>query len=318
MLHEAFYWILNMSIIASVFGVLIYSLRFIKGFPKFASYVLWIVVLVRLLCPIGLSSDYSLLNMLSKVADKTYVKTIPIVDHLSDGEEGSELLPEFSMSNSIQAAATYNPITYKTNVLEGFFEITSIVWIILAIAAILAMMFLYFLTKTELRKATHLRDNIYEGTMVSTPTVYGLIRPKIVLPVGVSKEHLEYILAHEKVHIRRHDNIWRMLAILTACIHWFNPLSWLFLKSFLGDCELACDEAAVKKMKSEERKNYALTLLAYTSTDTTVFASAFGSSKVKVRIENVLSYKKLTLLSSICFVGMVIVMAYLLLTNAVG
>jgi len=318
MLHEAFYWILNMSIIASVFGVLLYSLRFIKGFPKFASYVLWIVVLVRLLCPIGLSSDYSLLNMLSKVADKTYVKTVPIVDGEIDGKKGSELLPEFTLSNSIQGAATYNPITYKTNVLEVFFKIASIIWIILATAAIIAMMCLYYMTKSELRKATHLRDNIYEGTMVNTPTVYGLIKPKIVLPVGVSQEHLEHILKHEKVHIRRHDNIWRMLAILTACIHWFNPLSWLFLKSFLGDCELACDEAAVKKMKSEDRKNYALTLLAYTSTNTTVFASAFGSSKVKIRIENVLSYKKLTLFSTICFVGMVLVMAFLLLTNAVG
>jgi beta-lactamase regulating signal transducer with metallopeptidase domain len=318
MLHEAFYWILNMSIIASVFGVLIYSLRFIKGFPKFASYILWIIVLVRLLCPIGLSSDYSLLNMISKVANKTYVKTIPIVDRELDEKEGSVLLPEFSLSNSIQGAATYNPITYKTNVLEGFFKIASILWIIIAIAAIIAMISLYHLTKSELRKAIHLRENIYEGTMVITPTVYGLVKPRIVLPVGVNKEHLEYILAHEKVHIRRHDNIWRMLAILSACIHWFNPLSWLFLKSFLGDCELACDEAAVKKMKSEDRKNYALTLLAYTSTDTTVFASAFGSSKVKVRIENVMTYKKLTLFSAICFVGMVFVMAFLLLTNAVG
>lgn len=313
MLHEAFYWILNMSIIASVFGVILYSLRFIKGFPKFASYVLWIVVLVRLLCPIGLSSDYSLLNMLSKAADKTYVKTIPILDHERDGEDS-----ELTFSNSIQGAATYNPITYKTNVLEGFFKVASIVWLIIVIAAILAMMFLYYMTKSELKKATHLRDNIYEGTMVNTPIVYGIMKPRIILSVGVSKEHLEYILAHEKVHIRRHDNIWRMLAILTACIHWFNPLSWLFLKSFLSDCELACDEAAVKKMKSEDRKNYALTLLAYTSSDTTVFASSFGSRKVKVRIEKVLSYKKLTLFSTICFVGIVLVMAFLLLTNAVG
>jgi len=314
MLHEIFYWVLNMSILASVFGLLLYPLRYIKGFPKLASYALWSVVLIRLLCPFGISSEYSLMNLVSKVTEKTYVKTIPMGDI-----EGMEyLLPEFSTSNAIQGAASYQPITYKTNALEGFFKTASIVWLIVAISSIIAMVALYLLTKSELKKATHLQDNIYEGTMVNTPTVYGIIKPKIVLPVGVEMDHLAYILAHERIHIRRRDNIWRMVAILTACIHWFNPLSWLFIKYFLEDCELSCDQAAVKRMKLEDRKYYAQILLSYTTKDKTVFTSAFGSSKVKVRIKNVLSYKKLTLLSTICFMGMVLILAFLLLTNAMG
>ncbi len=342
MLHEVFYWILNMSIIATAFGILVYFLRFIKGFPKLASYVLWGVVLLRLLCPIGISSEYSLLNLISKVSEKTYVKTIQIIDTDIDtdidtekdtvidtdidankvtekeAESGTQRFPQLTASNALQGAATYNPITYKTNILEGFFKVASVIWIIISVAAVIAMTALYYLTKAELKKATHLRDNIYEGTMVTTPTVYGMIKPKIVLPVGVEKEHLEYILAHEKVHIKRHDNIWRMLAILAACLHWFNPFSWLFLKCFLGDCEMACDAAAVKKMKAEERKNYARTLLTYATMDKTIFSSAFGSSKVKVRVKNILSYRKLTLFSTISFLGMVMVITFLLLTNAIG
>jgi beta-lactamase regulating signal transducer with metallopeptidase domain len=216
----------------------------------------------------------------------------------------------------MQAASTYEPLTYKTNLLEDFFRIGSVIWSIIAVAAMLAMMIMYYLTKTELRKATHLRDNVYSSRLVDTPTVYGIIKPKIVLPDGVEKEQLVYILAHERVHIRRHDNIWRMLAILTACVHWFNPLIWWFLKAFLTDTELACDTAAVKRMKEEERKNYAKTLLAFASREKTVFASAFGSSKVRVRIENILTYRKLTLISTISFVGMGLMIAYLLLTNA--
>lgn len=312
MLQEIFYWTLNMSIVATLIGMLLYWLRFIKGFPKFGNYVLWGVVLIRLVCPIGISSSYSLLNLISKVSEKTYIKTV-----LIDTATGhSQVQPELTTSNAIQAAADYNPITYKSNLLEGIFEVAAVIWIIVAIAAMIAMVMMYLLTKSELKKATLLQDNIYEGTMVNTPTVYGIIKPKIVLPVGVEKEHLNFILAHENVHIRRHDNIWRMLAILVACLHWFNPLIWLFLKSFMGDCELACDEKAVRKMNVEERKNYALTLLSYGTMDKTVFASAFGSSKVKVRIKSVLSYKKLTLFSTICFVGMMIVITFILLTNA--
>jgi beta-lactamase regulating signal transducer with metallopeptidase domain len=252
--------------------------------------------------------------MISKVTEKAYVMTIPM------GVSGAEgkLLPEFSASNVIQEAATYQPITYKTNVLEGFFQITSIVWLIIALSSIIAMITLYILTNSELKKAIHLQDNIYEGSMVNTPMVYGIIKPRIVLPVGVDKEHLEYILAHERVHIRRRDNLWRMVAIVAACIHWFNPLSWLFLKCFLEDCELSCDQAAVGGMKVEDRKHYALTLLAYSGMEKTVFSTAFGSSKVKVRIKDILSYRKLTLFSTICIMGMVFVIAFLLLTNAMS
>jgi beta-lactamase regulating signal transducer with metallopeptidase domain len=314
MLHEIFYWVLNMSILASVFGLLLYPLRFIKGFPKLASYALWSVVLIRLICPFGISSEYSLMNMIANVTEKTFVKTIP----MGNAKEDGYLLPELSFSNTMQGAASYEPIIYKTNGLESFFSTAAIVWLIVAISSIIAMVALYQLTKSELKKATHLQDNIYEGMMVNTPMVYGIIKPKIILPIGVETDHLAYIIAHESVHIRRHDNIWRMVAILAACIHWFNPLSWLFIKYFLEDCELSCDQAAVKRMKLEDRKYYAQILLTYTTRDKTVFTSAFGSSKVKVRIKNILSYKKLTLLSTISFMGMVLAVAFLLLTNAMG
>jgi beta-lactamase regulating signal transducer with metallopeptidase domain len=222
-----------------------------------------------------------------------------------------------TLSNSIQAANSYEPFRLKTNLLESFFRIGSIVWIIVASAAILAMIIMYFLTKAELKRSVHREGNIYISAAVGTPTVYGIIKPRIVLPADVKEEQLSCILAHEKVHIRRHDNIWRMIAILTACIHWFNPLIWWFLKAFLQDTELACDMAAVKSMPEEERKNYAKTLLAFTNRERTVFASAFGSSKVRVRIEHVLTYRKLTVFSTICFAGMGIIIAFLLLTNAV-
>jgi beta-lactamase regulating signal transducer with metallopeptidase domain len=314
MLHEVFYWVLNMSIIASFFGVLLYCLRFIKGFPKLASYMLWAVVLLRLLCPFGISSEYSLLNIIVTITQKTYVKTVP----LGDTKGSMEFLPKLSTSNTIQGAATYQPFSYKTSTLENFFEIASVIWLIVAIAAIIAVVVLYLLTKSELKKAEFIRDNIYEGTMINTPTVYGIIKPKIVLPIGIEKKHLEYILAHERIHIRRLDNIWRMVAIVTVCIHWFNPLSWLFLKCFLEDCELSCDAAAVKGRKAEDRNYYAQVLLLYATMENTVFSSAFGSSKVKIRIKNVLSYRKLTVYSTIYFIGMVLAILYLLLTNAVG
>ncbi len=321
MLHEIFYWILNMSILGTVYGVLLYSLRIIQGFPRFGSYALWSVVFLRFICPVGFSSRYSLLSLLSNAFSRTFIKTVTVTEEL--GQEHLQL----SLSNTIQAAADYQPITYKTNILEEFFRIASVIWVIIATAGILTCVILYLLSVSELKKAVHLKDNIYTGAMVTTPIVYGIRKPKIVLPLESNhecpdkvllNEEVEQVLLHERIHIRRRDNLWRMAAILTACIHWFNPFAWFFLKSFFHDCELACDAKAVKHMKPEERKDYAKALLTYGSGDRTLFSSAFGSGIVKVRIRSVLTYRKLTVFSSICFLLMAVLAAFLLLTNQAG
>ncbi len=321
MLHELFYWILNMSILGTLYGLLIYTLRLIKGFPRFGSYTLWGVVFLRLVCPIGISSRYSLLSLLSDTFSRTLIRTVTIYE-----ETGQESL-QLTLTNMVRAASDYQPITYKSNLLENFFRVASMIWIIVTVAGILACIALYLISVSELKKAVHLQDEVYAGTMVDTPIIYGLIKPKIVLPLRgcqecpeqvLQSEGIEQVLLHERIHMRRRDNLWRMTAILTACIHWFNPFVWFFLRSFINDSELACDVRAVKTMKSEERKAYARALLAYGSGERTLFSSAFGSGIVKVRIRSVLTYRRLTIVSSICFGLMAVLMAFLLLTNQSG
>ena len=303
MLREAFYWILNMSIIATVYGLLLYALRYIKSCPRTVIYVLWGVVVIRMLCPVSFSSKLSLMNILSRLSGTTMVKTVPIED-LS-----------LSLTNTIQRAAAYQPIAYKSSAWENFITVASMIWLVFALAGILAMCILYGLTRSELKKAVLLRDNLYEGPMVNSPTVIGILHPRIILPLDMDDKNLAYILLHERIHIARRDNLWRMIAILAACIHWFNPMSWVFLKLFLYDCELACDEGAIKKLKLEERKEYARTLLNYADGERTMFSSAFGSNKVKLRVVQVLSYRRLTWFSVLYFSLLMVSIVVLLLTN---
>lgn len=310
-LHEIFYWFLNMSILGSLFGLLVCGVRLMKRIPRIFCYILWSVVCFRLLIPFGVSSKYSLLSLIGSISSGTLVRTVRILD--SQAMEGGAKL---SASNMMQVADSYHPITYKLDRLKIFFEISSLVWIVIGVVLLLFVAIMYGMTSREFRKATHLYDNIYQGNMVGTPTVYGIIRPKIILPAGIASHYLEYILAHERIHIRRRDNIWRLLAIFTACLHWFNPLVWLFLRGFLKDCELACDEGAIQDMDSKERSNYAMALFSYSSGDNTIFASAFGSSQIKLRIKKILSYQRLTLVSSLFMILMLVILMFLMLTNA--
>ena len=81
--------------------------------------------------------------------------------------------------------------------------------------------------------------------------------------------------------------------------------------------ELACDVGVLKKLDDNSKKVYATALLSC-SAGKTYYASAFGGAKTKLRIENILSYKKLTLLSGLCFATLFIVIAVTVITNAVG
>lgn len=213
MLQEVFYWIFNMSITAAITGVLVILLRTIKRLPKRITVFLWAIPFLRLTIPFGLNSPYSLMTLLSKITTKTIVVYQP-----TDGID-------FSVMNSIMAADTYFPITYKTNILDTIFSVASVVWIIVSLAIILMLVVMFFTTIYEIKDATHLKDNISLSEKVISPAVYGIIKPKIILPVSYKDRDIELIVLHEKTHIRSLDNLWRIIAFVIVAVHWFNPLS---------------------------------------------------------------------------------------------
>lgn len=219
------------------------------------------------------------------------------------------------MTNSVMAAESYFPITYKVNLLERVFSAASVIWIIVCLAILLMLTIVYFTTIREMQGAAHLRDNIYLSDKIISPAVYGIIKPKIILPLSYKDQDIELIVLHEKTHIRRADNLWRMLAYLIVAVHWFNPLSWIFLKLFLADIELSCDERVLVHIGDDRAKEYALSLLE-SKQSAAVFASAFGGAKIRTRIENILSFKKMTWFSLTVFVAMILSVFYVLLTNA--
>lgn len=97
---------------------------------------------------------------------------------------------------------------------------------------------------------------------ISTPLGTGIFKSYILLPkVSYSNEEIEWILKHELMHYKRHDLIYKSLAMITVAIHWFNPLVYVMGKSINSDCELSCDEAILKNSNIEERKFYATILV---------------------------------------------------------
>ena len=303
MIGEICYWLINMSIVASFMGLIVMLIRKIRFIPRRVSVFLWIIPFLRMMVPVGINSQYSLLSLTSKL----------LIDSIRTYQPSEDI--DLSFVNTIKAAESYSPITFKAQMLETVFNVAGMVWITVSLALIIALTILYISTKRAVSDSKLMEANIFLSDKVDSPAVYGIFRPGIIIPDSYKEMELEYIIRHEKTHIRRLDNLWRIIGFLTACVHWFNPLSWVFLKAFLTDLELACDEMAVSGYDIDKRKEYARALLMC-SQSKSMLVSAFGGAKVRTRIENVLSYKKMTAISAIGFTLLVLVIIFTLITNA--
>ena len=103
---------------------------------------------------------------------------------------------------------------------------------------------------------------LWENPLAASPMLLGLFRPRIVLPsAAVSETDFRCTALHELTHYRRRDLLYKWLVQLTVCLHWWNPLVWVMAREIDRACELACDEAVLRRLKPEERLSYGDALL---------------------------------------------------------
>jgi bla regulator protein blaR1 len=95
------------------------------------------------------------------------------------------------------------------------------------------------------------------------PGVFGIFRPVLLWPERLSErledEHIEAILAHERMHVQRYDNLTAALHMAVEAAFWFHPIVWWIEARMLEERECACDEAVVQL--SGRREAYAESLL---------------------------------------------------------
>lgn len=258
--------ILNMSLTASVIIAAVLLVRLVlRRAPKIFSYALWAVVLFRLLCPVSLSSAFSLLGLLDTPAQEsgpytTAVEYVPF-DMAHTPELEVQLPAPPAVNDAVDEALPQEHAALGADPMEGVLAIATLVWL----AGILVMAVYSVVSLIRLRRslvgAVLLERNVWLADHISTPFVLGLLRPKIYLPSSLPEQERSYILLHERHHIRRLDHLVKLLAFLALCIHWFNPLVWLAFALLGRDMEMSCDEAVLKKLGEDVRADYSASLL---------------------------------------------------------
>ncbi len=286
--------ILNMSLTGAIVIAAVVVLRFIlRRAPRIFSYMLWSVVLFRLLCPFSFPSAVSLLDILRAPAAKQgQMNYIP--DDIAMMEQPMVVLPymgaDHSLSELLPPAAPENSVNPMQIVLAA----GSFIWLAGVLVMAACSLVSYWRLRKRLKGAIREKDNIYKLKDMDTPFVCGIFSPKIYLPSALEGREEEYILLHEQIHVRRGDPLWRVLGYLALCLHWFNPLVWLAFLLSGRDMEMSCDEAVLRTLGNEMKKEYSASLLSLACGRRIVpgMPMAFGEGETGGRIRNVLRYKK--------------------------
>lgn len=316
---DIFRTVLNMSITGAYISAVIMLLRLaLKKLPKKYSYALWAILGIRLLCPFSFSSAVSIFNVL--VPEKPELSSgqmeyIPRDIEYSYEPHVTVSVPAVndSVSSIIPAAEPDNSV----NTMQIILGVCAWVWLIGVIIMLIYTVCSYFRVRKTVSDSKCIGENIYVCGNIESPFVYGIIRPGIYVPEGVSERDMQYIIAHENTHIKRGDHIIRLIAMAALCIHWFDPMVWISYRLMVKDMELSCDERAVRSFEGDVRKDYANALLNMSMKQNKLYGMlAFGESSIKARIKGVLSLKKPKVIAAVGAVVLLLIAAVCLLTNA--
>lgn len=102
---------------------------------------------------------------------------------------------------------------------------------------------------------------LYRCPRIHTPMLMGFRRPVILLPEDIPAGSLEAALTHELTHLKHRDTWYMLLMTLARCVHWFNPLVWLMVRTARRDMELCCDYDLLNGQGEEARRAYGRAIL---------------------------------------------------------
>lgn len=321
MLLEFFTKVINMSMNASVVILIVWIARaFLWKAPKKYAYILWLIVAIRLICPVGIASPFSVYNLVENESmqikqyksveknvdiidnntnnginqnKKDFLKQVNDIDGKTDVNGLNDNEAEKKNISSLDNVSTKEQMKSTNEMASNFINIGSYIWIGICIMIFLWNIYLMLRMKKRVSRAVRLKENIYECENISTPFVMGVVCPKIYIPFRLKEKEQSYIIYHERYHIKRKDNVVKFIAFFICCVYWFQPLVWVSYLLMVRDMEMSCDEYVLKKSPEDIRVAYSESLLGFATNKRNLGLGflAFGESDAKKRIKNVMKYK---------------------------
>jgi beta-lactamase regulating signal transducer with metallopeptidase domain len=318
---ETFRALLVMSVTGAVVAALLFIIKpIIKNrLPKAAQYYLWLVVIASFLVPFSrfvALPGAAETPTISSAVDWYVVNNAEIHDRVKPYEvtspDGYVGVPEENWA-IVEAAVPPSWV-------PGVVDLVKIIWAMGALVSLSVFVWSYWAFVASLQRRNILTGidcavPVYRNAKAATPMLVGLFQPVIVLPDrDYTDTQLRAVLLHELTHLRRRDLLVKWLSVLACSLHWFNPLAWLARRELDRACELACDEAVIRKLDAEGRQSYGDTLIAVAAESRmprTVLSTTMCERKksLKERLGAIMKHKKTTKLAAAISAALIVFVA---------
>ena len=330
-------FLIEANIMASIAIILMIPLRkfFRKQLGNSAICFGWLLVAIRLLCPLSLVNPL-IHEIRSPFAADTAIRPIAgqIKVRISDALEG--LSHVFWRADNQSAYEVTNRLQDGIENASASITLAKI-WLVGVLLVIAWFLFCNIRFRMRLRAdriepiTGELKDQfdelcrqrkirpvpVYFTDPLPSACLVGVFRPYIALPLSAAPQDVIHVLTHEICHIKNRDHLWGILRLLCCAIHWFNPLVWIAASMSRTDSELRCDDRVTQPMNQEERKSYAsvLVLAAARRNAPGLGVLATGMTmtgkRLKTRVSTVMQNRKplrwltitFAILSSMCLIG---------------
>ncbi len=289
-----------------ILAIIVIRTLTINLLPKKTFMALWGITVVRLLFPFSIPSMFSVYSLLGS--------------HLSaiDAAKGPQAAGVLPIGTTEQIAAVPGNISNAVSV-------WTVIWAVGVLACAMFFAIAYWKCRQEFQTSLPVNNDfirnwlnahqqrrvisIRQSGRFSAPLTYGIFRPVILMPISTEWEKtksLQYVLAHEYVHIRRFDSIMKLVLIVMLCVHWFNPLVWAMYILANRDIELSCDEAVLRLFGENAKAAYARALIGMEETRSglTPLCNNFSKNAIEERITAIMKNRKTTIFSFVlaCFI----------------
>lgn len=288
-------------------GVWLIKQLFGKKLSAWLHYILWSVVVIKLLMPISFESELSPWNFIS-------IAGIPSVQNedtstLPQSDSIKQLLNEYQsneiINNSAAAPApghrdpgqsdgsnqtrkagpSITKISWTQAVLYVWISGTAVFFIWLSVSALRIKRKIalsrwdntpgwinevFESCKKELGIKRNIRLVLQDSFPV--PSIAGFVRPSLLLPGSIvslpDEQQVRHIILHELIHYRHGDLIVTMLLNMLNAIYWFNPLVWIAFDLIRKDMEAVCDHSVLKNLGKNKRQDYIRTIVQFSGKNT--------------------------------------------------
>lgn len=272
---------INWMISSSVLILIVIGMRyFLKGKSSARlQYALWLLVAVRLLLPMSFgNSMLSIENITNQILPKTedvLVQDIAQENMSAEGEDIEEVVYQDQAANmgvpgtDVNEETTYMPMENNTPETNIWFWI----WLIGAGCTTGVFVVTNIVYQRKAKKSrTPIYVNwckrpVYVSDEVEIPCLVGAFSPVIYVTNEVAENGclLRHTVMHECMHYKQGDSLWAVIRCACLALHWYNPIVWWAAILSKKDAEFSCDEATIKALGEEERKDYGKTLIQLSS-----------------------------------------------------